>query len=133
MAERRLQALLGHLRPEGGPLAAAAVSGTSAYRYTQSGNGVLSEGQRAAYDRDGYVVVRGLVSRDDLETYTERFRELCKGSAKTPGLQLMKDVSIAKSEFKKDERAITKIQNFQVGCDVSPVAIIYTVCSMTQC
>ena len=113
-SERRLQALLGHLRPEGARPAASAVSGTSAYRYTLSGNGILSDEQRAAYEQDGFLVVPGLVNGAELQTYTERFRDLCTGAAKTPGLTIMKDVSIAKSEFKKDERAITKVQNFQV-------------------
>ena len=31
-----------------------------------------------------------------------------------PGLTIMKDVAIAKSEFDTNERAVTKIQNFQV-------------------
>ena len=34
----------------------------------------------------------------------------------SPGLTIMKDVAIAKSEFVADERAITKVQNFQVCC-----------------
>lgn len=125
-AERRLQALLGHLRPDSGPLSAAAVAGVSAYRYTVSGNGVLSEEQRAAFERDGFVVVPGLVSVDELQTYTERFKELCKGTIKTPGLTIMKDVSIAKSEYKKDERAITKIQDFQVDIATTTVnGVVY--------
>ena len=110
-AERRLRALLGHLRPEGGPLAAS----VAAYRYTLSAGSVLSDTQRAAYERDGYLVVPGLVSGADLQTFTERFKELCSGADKTPGLTIMKDVSIAKSEFREDERAVTKIQNFQVS------------------
>ena len=114
MADRRLKALLGHLRPDDGSPVPAAVS-ASTYRYTVSGRAVLSEKQRAAYERDGFHVVPGLVSRADLQTYTERFRDLCCGADKTPGLTIMKDVSIAKSEFGKKERAITKIQNFQVG------------------
>ena len=113
-SERRLQALLGHLRPEVARPAAAAVAGTSVYRYTLSGNGILSDEHRAAYERDGFLVVPGLVNGAELQTYTERFRDLCTGADKTPGLTIMKDVSIAKSEFKKDERAITKVQNFQV-------------------
>ena len=117
-SERRLQALLGHLRPEGGRPATSAVSGTPAYRYTLSGNGMLSDEQRAAYERDGFVVVPGLVSGAELRRYTERFRDLCTGAVKTPGLTIMKDVSIAKSEFKKDERAITKVQNYQVRLNI---------------
>ena len=112
MAERRLRALLGHLRPDGGPAHVSVAA--SAYRYTLSGGGALSEEQRAAYERDGFLVVPGLVSLADLQTYTERFRELCCGADKTPGLTIMKDVSIAKSEFRKDEKAVTKVQNFQV-------------------
>ena len=110
-AEKRLRALLGHLRPEGGPSAAP----VAAYRYTLSAGSVLSDTQRAAYERDGYLVVPGLVSGADLQTFTERFKELCSGADKTPGLTIMKDVSIAKSEFREDERAVTKIQNFQVS------------------
>lgn len=115
MAEKRLQALLGHLRPEGCSPAAAEVSGTRAYRYTVSGSGMLSEEQRAAYERDGFLVVPGLVNSTDLQTFADRFRDICTGSAKVRGLTIMKDVSIAKSEFRKDQRAITKIQHFQVN------------------
>lgn len=113
-SERRLRAVLGHLRPEGGSLHPANDSSTAAYRYTVSSNGVLSNEQRAAYERDGFLVVPRLVSIADLQTYTERFRDICTGAVNSPGLTIMKDVSIAKSEFRKDERAITKIQNFQV-------------------
>ena len=113
-SHRRLQTLIGHLVPAGGVPTCAEVSGTPSYRYTVSGNGILSEEQRAAYERDGFVVVPGLVGGPDLQTYRERFKEICRGSVKVPGLTVMKDVTIAKTEFKKDERAITKIQNFQV-------------------
>ena len=121
MADRRLRTLLGHLRPSEGLPISAAVS-ASTYRYTVSGGGLLSEEQRAAYERDGFLVVPGLVTEADLQTYARRFRDLCCGAEKIPGLTIMKDVSIAKSEFRKDERAITKIQNFQVRifCELSP-------------
>lgn len=108
-SERRLRAVLGHLKPGGGD-----ISSSSAYRYTTSGNGLLNDEQRAAYERDGFLVVPGLVSSHDLQTYAERFKDICTGAASVPGLTIMKDVSIAKTEFRKDERAITKIQNFQV-------------------
>ena len=113
MAERRLRALLGHLKPEDGAPEREPAANT-ACRYTLSGNGVLTEEQRSVYERDGYLVVPGLVSREHIHTYTQRFKDLCCGADKTPGLTIMKDVSIAKTEFNKDEQAVTKIQNFQV-------------------
>lgn len=121
-SERRLRAVLGHLKPGGG--GSTNVSSSSAYRYTTSGNGLLSDEQRAAYERDGYLVVPGLVSRDDLQTYAERFKDICTGAVSVPRLTIMKDVSIAKTEFRKDQRAITKIQDFQVEL---------TLCSVLQC
>ena len=41
--------------------------------------------------------------------------------SQVPGLTIMKDVAIAKSEFTADQRAVTKIQSFQ--CD--PVLMQY--------
>lgn len=113
MAEKRLRALLGHLRPGESRTPATTSVANTAYRYTLS-SGILSEEQRSSYEKDGFLVIRGLVNPDDLHIYTERFRQLCIGADKTRGLTIMKDVSIAKSEFKEDEKAITKIQNFQV-------------------
>lgn len=86
-SERRLQALLGHLRPASGPLVPGSVSGSgldlaAGYRYTLSGNGLLNEEQRAAYERDGFLVVRGLVGKEDLEKYRDRFRDICTGAVK---------------------------------------------------
>ena len=111
MAERRLRTLVAHLQPSRAPVSAP-VAG-SVYKYTLS-DGVLSEEQRSAYERDGFLVVRGLVSAEDIHTFTERFKELCSGTDRTLGLTIMKDVSIAKSEFRKGEKAVTKVQNFQV-------------------
>ncbi len=44
---------------------------------------------------------------------SERFKEICNGSVKVPGIVMMKDVAIAKSEFMDGEKAITKIQDWQ--------------------
>ena len=43
----------------------------------------------------------------------QRFAEICSGKVKLPGLTVMKDVAIAKSEFVEGEKAVTKIQDFQ--------------------
>ena len=45
--------------------------------------------------------------------FRERFADICNGKVKVPGLIVMKDVAIARSEFVPGERAITKIQDYQ--------------------
>ena len=88
MAEqRRLGTLLGHLKARptatnsygSGQLDSA--SNPEAYRYTldASSEGVLSREQRRQYEQEGYFVVKGLVSQHHLDTYRERFRQICSG------------------------------------------------------
>ena len=84
----------------------------SFFRYTQDG-GVLSDEQRAFYDQNGYLVIRELVSPFDLQVYKNRFQSICSDKVKVPGLMIMRDVAIAKSEYQADESAVTKIQDFQ--------------------
>ena len=45
--------------------------------------------------------------------HREEFRKICTGEVKVDGLIIMRDVAIAKSEFVKDEKSVTKIQHFQ--------------------
>lgn len=45
--------------------------------------------------------------------FRQRFVDICSKKEKVPGMTVMKDVAIAKSEFRDDEAAITKIQDFQ--------------------
>ena len=77
-SERRLQALLGHLRPASGGPSGVDVSGGASYRYTLDSS-VLGPEQRAAYEKDGFVVVRRLVAEDKLRAFGDRFREICSG------------------------------------------------------
>lgn len=43
----------------------------------------------------------------------KEFERICKREVKVPGLLVMRDVSIAKSEFVEGEKAVTKLQDFQ--------------------
>ena len=81
-------------------------------RYTQGG-GILSDEQRTFYDQNGYLVIRELVSPSDLQVYKDRFQNICSRKVEAPGMIIMRDVAIAKSEYQADERAVTKIQDFQ--------------------
>ena len=79
-SERRLETLFGHLRSSAGRPDARPTSGAG-YRYTVGGS-ALSSAQRAAYEQDGFVVVRGLVAEYKVDQFRERFREICTGVVK---------------------------------------------------
>lgn len=64
------------------------------------------------YDKNGFFVVKKLVSDLKLDKYAARFRKICEEKIKVPLMTVMKDVVIAKSEFLEGEKAITKIQDF---------------------
>ena len=53
------------------------------------------------------------MSASDLQVYKDRFQMICSSKVKPPGMVIMRDVAIAKSEYQDDERAVTKIQDFQ--------------------
>ena len=82
------------------------------YRYSQD-TGILSDEQRTFYEQNGYLVIKELVSASDLQVYKDRFQMICSSKVKPPGMVIMRDVAIAKSEYQGDERAVTKIQDFQ--------------------
>ncbi|CAH1784252.1 unnamed protein product [Owenia fusiformis] len=81
------------------------------YDYTTNTN-VLTPEQRKSYEENGFLVIRNLVPKDKLERYRHRFEKLCSREVQTPGLLIMRDVAIAKSEFVPGEKAVTKIQDF---------------------
>lgn len=51
---------------------------------------------------------------------------MCRGEVEVPGMTVMKDVAIAKSEFMQGEKAISKIQHFHLD----PVFFEY--CSLPE-
>ncbi|CAF1230729.1 unnamed protein product [Rotaria sp. Silwood1] len=81
------------------------------YRYTLP-NGNLTNEQREFYEKNGFIVIRNLVSPEILERFNKRFQDICTGKVQVFGMTIMKDVAIAKSEFVDGEKAITKIQDF---------------------
>ena len=59
------------------------------------------------------------MSKEKLDCFQERFRDICSHKVKVPSLTVMRDVAITKSEFEPGERAVTKIQHFQVSGSVN--------------
>ncbi|VDM85787.1 unnamed protein product [Strongylus vulgaris] len=74
---------------------------------------VLSEEQKRFYEKNGYLLIRNCVPSYELERYKDRFKDICQGKDVPPNMTVMKDVTIAKSEYVDGEKAITKLQDFQ--------------------
>lgn len=116
MAER-LKTIFGHLNSDAvispSPASSGAVhSGLQSFRYTLD-NPLLSYEQRKFYEDNGYIVIRNLVPKEKLDVYRERFEQICRREVEIPGLTIMRDVAIARSEFVPGEQAVTKLQEFQ--------------------
>ena len=77
----------------------------------------LTAEQRAFYEENGYIVIRGLLDSQELTVLEERFESLCRGDTETlVGMSVMRDISVSKSEKSsagKNSRLITKIQDWQ--------------------
>ena len=72
----------------------------------------ITREQRALFDENGYFLVQKLISDAKLDKYKTRFQKICSEKIKIPTMTVMKDISIAKSEFVQGEKAVTKIQDF---------------------
>ncbi|KAM4678544.1 phytanoyl-CoA dioxygenase, peroxisomal [Discoglossus pictus] len=76
-------------------------------------NNILSTEQRQFYEENGFLVIKNLVSEEDIERFRNEFEKLCKREVTAPGLMIMRDVAIAKSEYVPDQKAVTKVQDYQ--------------------
>lgn len=54
------------------------------------------------------------------------FERICRREVHIPGLIIMRDVAIAKSEFVPDQKAVSKLQDFQEDPE------LFTYCSLPQ-
>lgn len=45
--------------------------------------------------------------------FRKEFERICRQEVKVPGLVVMRDVAIAKSEFVPDQKAVSKLQDYQ--------------------
>uniref|UniRef100_A0A3Q3A9K6 Phytanoyl-CoA dioxygenase, peroxisomal n=1 Tax=Kryptolebias marmoratus TaxID=37003 RepID=A0A3Q3A9K6_KRYMA len=75
--------------------------------------GELTPEQRLFYEENGFIVIKQLVSDEDIERFRKEFERICRREVKVPGLVVMRDVAIVRSEFVPDQRAVSKLQDFQ--------------------
>ncbi len=110
-AHLRVRMIEGHLKESKKQSSSTTNDFNSPYTYD---NGILTTEQRKFYDENGYLVIRNLVGHEEITKYLQRFQDICSGKAPpSPGMTIMKDVSILQSESVKGERAINKIQDYQ--------------------
>ncbi|XP_053319079.1 phytanoyl-CoA dioxygenase, peroxisomal [Spea bombifrons] len=121
----RLSVLQRHLTaiPVSGQV--ATVSYPSDLKYTLD-NDLLTLEQRRFYEENGFLVIKNLVSAEDIESFRKAFERICKKEVSAPGLVVMRDVVIAKSEYVPDQKAVTKVQDFQ------EVPELFRYCSLPQ-
>lgn len=77
---------------------------------------MLSASQVTSYQENGYLVIRELVPRDELQNWSERFVDIVRGELPlTRGMVLMKDVMVAKGAVRPTNplHGINKLLNFE--------------------
>ncbi|XP_056281348.1 phytanoyl-CoA dioxygenase, peroxisomal [Pseudoliparis swirei] len=131
-AAERLRLLINHLdQPpaaiRAAPTFAPTLSSSPAQRlrYTDDTD-LLTPEQRLSYEKDGFILIKGLVSEEDIDLFRTAFEQVCRQEVKVPGMMVMRDVAIAKSEFVADQRAVSKVQDFQEDPD------LFRYCSLQQ-
>lgn len=82
------------------------------FQYTLDNN-VLSLEQRQFYEENGFLVIKNLVSDEDIQRFRAEFEKICRKEVKPPGIVIMRDVTIAKLDHTLSENVVSKIQDFQ--------------------
>ncbi|XP_048862534.1 phytanoyl-CoA dioxygenase, peroxisomal [Brienomyrus brachyistius] len=131
-AAKRLKIVLNHLDHPSTTLIASPTSAPSVsshytlpLRYTLDNN-VLTPEQRIFYEENGFLLIKNLVSAEDIEKFRTEFERICRREVYIPGLIIMRDVAIAKSEFVPDQKAVSKLQDFQEDPE------LFRYCSLPQ-
>ena len=89
-------------------------------------NDLLTQEQVDFYNTNGYLVVRNLVPQELLNKYRDRFRQICNGVVKAPGITVMRDVTYAKANRSRGERTVNKLQNFEQD------EVLFSYCELPQ-
>lgn len=94
------------------PTSAASFQPVDSYGFVLQNN-LLTPEQIQFYNKNGFLVVPNLVGKIHLDRYYKRFLQICNGEIKIASLDVMKDISLRKSDVADGERIVNKIQNYQ--------------------
>ncbi|XP_029329680.1 phytanoyl-CoA dioxygenase, peroxisomal isoform X2 [Mus caroli] len=140
-AGARLQILLGHLgQPSAPAIVAQPVSGLASpasfhpeqFQYTLDNN-VLSLEQRKFYEENGFLVIKNLVSDDDIQRFRAEFERICREEVKPPGIVIMRDVALAKQDYMLSDRIVSKIQDFQEDEELFRYCLLPEILKYVEC
>ncbi|XP_015727837.1 phytanoyl-CoA dioxygenase, peroxisomal [Coturnix japonica] len=115
----RLDAILRHLNPRAAPALTfvptsaqvSAVHQPGKFRFTLDNN-ILTTEQRQFYEDNGYLLIRKLVSDEDIERFRKEFVRICKKEVRVPGAMIMKNEAL-RSQYGQTESVVNKVQDFQ--------------------
>ncbi|XP_078090877.1 phytanoyl-CoA dioxygenase, peroxisomal [Mustelus asterias] len=115
-AVTRLKLVLQHLNSGVTSFPTSGEVATHAYprrlRYTLESQ-LLTPEQRQFYEENGFLLIKKLVSDEDIKHFRDEFERICRREVEVPMLTIMKDIAINKSEYVDDQQAVSKIQNFE--------------------
>uniref|UniRef100_A0A8C2Y6T7 Phytanoyl-CoA dioxygenase, peroxisomal n=1 Tax=Coturnix japonica TaxID=93934 RepID=A0A8C2Y6T7_COTJA len=100
----RLDAILRHLNPRAAPALVSLI-------FTLDNN-ILTTEQRQFYEDNGYLLIRKLVSDEDIERFRKEFVRICKKEVRVPGAMIMKNEAL-RSQYGQTESVVNKVQDFQ--------------------
>ncbi|KAM9845642.1 LOW QUALITY PROTEIN: phytanoyl-CoA dioxygenase, peroxisomal [Aulostomus maculatus] len=113
-ATERLRVLINHLDRSPAAIVASAQTYSSPQKLRYSlDTGLLTPEQRLFYEQNGFILIKNLVSEEDIDKFRQEFERICRQELKIPGLVVMRDIAIVKSEFVPDQKAVSKLQDFQ--------------------
>lgn len=73
----------------------------------------LTQEQKDFFNKNGYLIIKGLLSKDKVEKYSKRLIDICNGDVPpAKHMLVMKDIMIAKGKVQTD-KAVEKIQKLQ--------------------
>ncbi|KFV71767.1 Phytanoyl-CoA dioxygenase, peroxisomal, partial [Struthio camelus australis] len=75
-------------------------------------NDVLTTEQRQFYEENGYLVIKKLVSDEDIERFRKEFVRICNKEVNLLGAMIMKD-EMLRSQNVQSEKMVNKVQDFQ--------------------
>ncbi|TKC35801.1 hypothetical protein EI555_012619, partial [Monodon monoceros] len=100
---RQAEAIIAH--PTSGAVFPASFH-SQQFQYTRENK------NREIYEENGFLVIKNLVTDADIQHLRDEFDRICK-KVKPLGLMVMKDETIAKSQYMPSEKVTTKVQDFQ--------------------
>ncbi|KFQ99116.1 Phytanoyl-CoA dioxygenase, peroxisomal, partial [Nipponia nippon] len=75
-------------------------------------NDVLTTEQRQFYEDNGYLLIKKLVSDEDIECFRKEFMRICSKEVNPLGVLIMRD-KIRRPNFIWSEKAVNKVHDFQ--------------------